>query len=54
MLDLNEEIQLSPEWEVELQQRLADVDAGRVDLVRSEDVTVMHAKRRPAYWKERV
>lgn len=38
MLSLNQEITLSPEWESELEQRLADVDSGRVELVRSEDV----------------
>ena len=38
ILDLNEEITLSPEWELELEQRLADVDAGRVELHSSEDV----------------
>jgi len=38
ILDLNEEVALSPEWEAELETRLADIDAGRVDLVRSEDV----------------
>ena len=38
ILDLNEEVALSPEWEAELEKRLADIDAGRVDLVPSEDV----------------
>jgi len=38
ILDLNEEVSLSPEWEAELEKRLADIDAGRVELVRSEDV----------------
>ena len=38
ILGSDEEITLSPEWESELEQRLADVDAGRVELVRSEDV----------------
>lgn len=38
ILDLNEEIVLSPEWEVELEQRLADLDSGHVQLRSSTDV----------------
>ena len=38
ILGLNEEINLSPEWQSEVERRLADIDTGRVKLVRSEDV----------------
>lgn len=38
ILDLNEEVELSPEWEAELEKRLAGIDAGLVELARSEDV----------------
>ena len=38
ILGLNEEIELSPEWQAEVERRLADIDTGRVKLVRSEDV----------------
>jgi PHD/YefM family antitoxin component YafN of YafNO toxin-antitoxin module len=38
ILGLDEEIELSPEWETELGRRIADIDAGRVELVSSEDV----------------
>ena len=38
ILGLNEEINLSPEWQSKVERRLADIDTGRVKLVRSEDV----------------
>lgn len=38
ILGLDEEIELSSEWEAELGRRIADIDAGRVELVSSEDV----------------
>ena len=38
ILGLNEELELSDEWEAELESRLADIDAGRVELVCGEDV----------------
>ena len=34
----DENIILSPEWEAELEQRLSDLDAGQVELIRGEDV----------------
>ena len=38
ILGLNEEIELSPEWQAEIERRLADIDTGRVKLVHSEDI----------------
>ena len=38
ILGLNEDVALTPEWQTEVERRLADIDAGRVELVRSEDV----------------
>jgi hypothetical protein len=37
MLDFEEQINLSPEWMSLIQQRIADIDAGTVQMVRSED-----------------
>lgn len=38
ILGLNEPTGLSPEWEAEIQRRVADIDAGRVELASSEEV----------------
>ena len=37
MLDAEEQINLSPEWMNLIQQRLADIDAGIVQMVRAEE-----------------
>ena len=38
ILGLNEEIELTPEWQAEVERRLAEIDTGRVELVPGEDV----------------
>ena len=37
MLDVEEQIDLSPEWMSVIQQRLADIDAGMVQMVGAEE-----------------
>ena len=37
MLDVEEQIELSPEWMSVIQQRVADIDAGVVQMVSAEE-----------------
>lgn len=37
MLDVEEQINLSPEWISLVEQRISDIDAGIVQMVRAED-----------------
>ena len=38
MLDVEEQIDLSPEWIRLVQQRISDIDAGIVQMVRADEV----------------
>jgi putative addiction module component (TIGR02574 family) len=38
LLELDSEIQLSPEWEAEIARRIDDIDSGRAELRSSEEV----------------
>ena len=38
MLDVEEQINLSPEWIRLVQQRISDIDAGIVQMVRADEV----------------
>lgn len=50
---------LSPEWQVEIARRLADIESGKAKLIPAEEVfrdafaAVVHFKRRPSYWRGR-
>jgi hypothetical protein len=37
MLDIEEQINLSPEWLSLIQQRVADIDAGAIEMVSAEE-----------------
>jgi putative addiction module component (TIGR02574 family) len=38
LLELDSDIQLSPEWEAEIARRIDDIDSGRAELRSSEEV----------------
>jgi hypothetical protein len=40
MLDVEEQINLSPEWIRLIQQRIEDLDAGVVQMVKAEEIDV--------------